>query len=68
MRVVLYERNSSKKQNVQSIEGQDKVCREYYSRKGFEIVDVYIDRNISAYKDVKKRESFQRMIKDSALH
>ena len=65
MNVVLYMRYSSDRQTEQSIEGQERVCREYCKRQGYTIVDKYIDRATSAYKDTDKRESFQQMIKDS---
>ena len=68
MRVVLYLRFSSAKQNEQSIEGQDRVCAEFCAREGHEIVDRYIDRGTSASKDIEKREAFLRMIADSARH
>ena len=65
MNVVLYLRYSSDKQTEQSIEGQQRVCTEYCKRNNLKIVDTYIDRAVSASKNVEKREDFQRMIKDS---
>lgn len=65
MNVVLYLRYSSDKQNEQSIEGQRRICEEYCQRNDMKIVDVYIDRALSASKDIEKRTDFQRMIKDS---
>jgi DNA invertase Pin-like site-specific DNA recombinase len=58
-------RYSSDRQSEQSIEGQNRVCTEYCERNGYEIVDKYIDRATSAFKDTDKRTEFQRMIKDS---
>lgn len=66
MRVVLYLRFSSAKQNEQSIEGQDRVCTEFCAREGHEIIARYIDRAASASKDIEKREAFLKMISDSA--
>ena len=65
MNVVLYLRYSSDKQNEQSIEGQQRICAEYCERNGMDIVDVYIDRALSASKNTEKRLAFQRMISDS---
>lgn len=66
MNVVLYMRYSSDKQTEQSIEGQQRVCKEFCKREGYTIVGTYIDRATSAFKDVDKRLQFQKMIKDSA--
>lgn len=65
MRVVLYMRYSSDKQTEQSIEGQTRICTAYCEQQGYEIVDTYIDRATSAFKDTDKRTEFQRMIRDS---
>ena len=66
--VVLYLRYSSEKQNEQSIEGQNRICRAYCQANDMNIVGVYIDRALSASKDVEKRFDFQKMIKDSNKH
>ena len=63
--VVLYLRYSSDKQTEQSIEGQDRVCRDYCARNDMNVVGVYIDRALSASKNTEKRDEFQRMIRDS---
>lgn len=68
MRVVLYMRYSSDKQTEQSIEGQNRVCTAFCEQMGYEIVDRYIDRATSAFKDTDKRTEFQRMIRDSERH
>ena len=65
MRVVLYMRYSSNRQTEQSIDGQDRVCTAFCEQHGYEIVDRYIDRATSAFKDTDKRTEFQRMIRDS---
>ena len=64
MDVVLYMRYSSERQTEQSIEGQDRVCREFCARMKYRIVDVYIDRALSASKNTEKRIAFQQMIED----
>ncbi len=64
-KTVLYLRYSSDKQTEQSIEGQDRVCREYCQRNDLQIVHSYIDRALSASKNVEKREQFLKMIEDS---
>ncbi len=65
MNVVLYLRYSSDRQTEQSIEGQQRVCREYCARNGMTIVGEYVDRALSAAKNTEKREMFLRMIRDS---
>lgn len=65
MRVVLYMRYSSDRQTEQSIEGQQRVCTAFCEQQGYDIVDMYIDRATSAFKDTDKRTEFQRMIRDS---
>ena len=65
MRVILYMRYSSDRQTEQSIEGQNRVCTAFCEQQGYEIVDRYIDRATSAFKDTDKRTEFQRMIRDS---
>lgn len=68
MNVVLYLRYSSERQNEQSIEGQQRVCKEFCDRNDMTIVDVYVDRALSAAKNTEKRKAFQQMIKDSEKH
>jgi len=68
MDVVLYMRYSSDRQNEQSIEGQHRVCKQFCDANGYNIVDVYIDRALSAFHDTTKRVEFQRMITDSEKH
>lgn len=65
MNVVLYLRYSSDKQNEQSIEGQRRICEAYCKQNKMNIINSYIDRALSATKNIEKRESFQQMIKDS---
>lgn len=65
MNVVLYLRYSSDKQNEQSIEGQHRICSAYCQSNNMNIVDVYVDRALSASKNTEKREQFMKMIKDS---
>ena len=65
MNVVLYMRYSSDRQTEQSIEGQQRVCTAFCQAQGYNIVDMYIDRATSAFKDTDKRTEFQRMIRDS---
>ena len=65
MRVVLYMRYSSNMQTEQSIEGQNRICTAFCEQHGYEIVERYIDRATSAFKDTDKRTEFQRMIRDS---
>ncbi len=65
MDVCLYMRYSSDRQTEQSIEGQRRVCMEFCKRQGYNVVEQYIDRATSAFKDTDKRTQFQKMIKDS---
>jgi DNA invertase Pin-like site-specific DNA recombinase len=61
----LYVRYSSNNQTEQSIEGQIRVCTEFCKHHNIKIVEVYADRATSASKDIEKRVSFLKMIKDS---
>lgn len=65
MNVCLYMRYSSDRQTEQSIDGQRRVCMDFCKRNGYKVVEQYIDRATSAYKDTEKRVQFQKMIKDS---
>ena len=64
----LYVRYSSSNQTEQSIEGQTRVCQEFCQRHNIKIVEIYADRATSASKDIEKRVSFLKMIKDSEKH
>ena len=64
LKVVLYLRYSSHKQNEQSIEGQQRICEDFAKQQGYNIIDIYIDRATSAKTD--HRPSFQKMIADAA--
>lgn len=66
MRAVLYLRYSSDKQTEQSIEGQERVCRTFCEQQSIDIVDTYIDRAVSAFKNTDNRTAFQIMIADAA--
>ena len=57
-KVVLYLRYSSDRQQETSIEGQDEVCTRFCAFNGYEIVGKYIDRAVSARKNVEKRVRF----------
>lgn len=59
-RAVIYARFSSSKQREASIEDQLRVCREWCSRNGCEVVAEYCDRARSGRTD--DRPEFQRMI------
>ena len=61
----LYVRYSSNNQTEQSIEGQVRVCRDFCERHHIRVVEIYADRATSASKNLEKRVSFLKMIKDS---
>ena len=61
-RQVIYLRVSSEKQvKNTSLASQEKACRDWCRRNGFEVVDVYIEKGVSA-KTVDRTE-FQKMLK-----
>jgi len=60
----LYLRYSSDRQNEQSPEDQEAVCRPYMERQGFAVVAVYVDRAKSGA-TVHERADFQRMLRDA---
>jgi len=53
-KVVIYLRISKNRDDQQSIENQERECREYCARKGWEVVAVKIDVGLSGYKNVKR--------------
>ena len=55
MRVVLYARYSSDNQTENSIEGQLRECGDFAQRKGYAIINTYVDRAISGKKADNKR-------------
>lgn len=63
--VCLYLRFSSERQREQSIEGQLRDCRAFCKFNNYRIVAIYVDRALTAHKDVEKRIHFQQMISDS---
>ena len=62
-RAVIYARFSSHNQRDESIDAQERACREYAERKGLQVIEVYADRAKSGTNS--ERDEFQRMIKDS---
>lgn len=64
MKGVIYARYSSDNQREESIDGQLRECRAFAEKNDIQIMDVYIDRALSAKTD--NRPDFQRMVKDSA--
>ena len=62
-RAVAYARYSTDKQTDISIEAQLSAIKEYCKRKGYELIEEYIDRAESGYR--AERESFQRMMEDA---
>lgn len=63
---VIYARFSSDKQREESIEGQVRECKAFAAANDLAIIDVYIDRALSARTD--KRPGFLQMIADSGKH
>ena len=64
-RGVIYARFSTDKQREESIEAQERACREYAAQNGIIIIEVYADRALSGKND--KRPQFQRMLRDASL-
>lgn len=60
---VLYARYSSHNQRDVSIDDQLKVCRDYCSREGIKVVNVYIDAAMTGTND--RRPDFQLMIRNA---
>ena len=63
MKGVIYARYSSDNQREESIEGQVRECKAFAEKNDIEIIEIYIDRALSAKTD--NRPDFQRLIKDS---
>ena len=62
VKAVIYARYSCELQREESIDGQVRECLAFAKSKGYEIINQYIDRAISAKTD--DRPSFQQMIRD----
>ena len=63
MKGVIYARYSSDNQREESIEGQIRECKAFAEKNDIEIIEIYIDRALSAKTD--NRPDFQRLIKES---
>lgn len=63
MNGVIYARYSSDNQREESIEGQIRECKVFAEKNDIEIIEIYIDRALSAKTD--NRPDFQRLIKES---
>lgn len=63
MKAVIYARFSCSKQREESIEDQERVCRQYAASRGWRVAKVYSDRAMSATTDA--RPSFKRMLADA---
>lgn len=62
-RCVLYLRYSSVRQREESIEAQERICSAFACGKGYDIVSVYADKELSGTSD--EREQFIQMISDA---
>ena len=65
MKGVIYARYSSDNQREESIEGQIRECKAFAEKNGIDIIEIYIDRALSAKTD--NRPDFQRLIKESGI-
>ena len=63
IKAVIYARYSCSGQREESIEGQIRECTDFAERKGYVVVNTFIDRALTGKND--KRPSFQNMIKAS---
>ena len=63
MRAVIYARFSTDKQREESIEAQERACREYAAAHKYTVVELYADRAASGKND--RRPNFQRMMRDA---
>lgn len=50
-----------------SVETQEQTIRDECKRKGWELIELYIDRGISARKQLERRKEFMRMMTDASL-
>ena len=63
-RAAIYARFSSSRQREASVEDQERVCRAYCDREGYDVVHVYADRAKSG-REATHRAAFQRMLADA---
>ena len=64
MNAVIYARYSSDKQTEQSIEGQLRECHEFAKKRGYVVIDEYIDRAMTGRSD--DRPQFLQMVADAS--
>ena len=62
-RAIIYARFSTDKQREESIEAQERACREYAAAHEYTITELYADRAASGKSD--NRKDFQRMMRDA---
>ena len=66
MRVAIYTRFSSSSQREASSEEQEKICREYAERNGYEVFKVYSDKALTGKND--DRPMFQKLLRDCSMN
>jgi site-specific DNA recombinase len=64
MRAAIYIRISRARRELLDAQRQEPPCRAFCAQQGWQVVNVYIDDNRSAYKRNIKRDAFERMLTD----
>ena len=63
--VAIYARISDDREGKESgVKNQEKACRTFVQEKGWPVKGVYIDNDISASQNKKKREDYERLLTD----
>ena len=64
VRAAIYIRISRARRELLDVQRQEPPCRSFCAEQGWQVVEVYVDDNRSAYRQGVKRDAFERMLAD----
>src|SRR5215211_5025561 len=64
MRAAIYVRISRARRELLDAQRQEPPCRAFCAQQSWQVVEVYIDDNRSAWKEGIRRDAFERMLAD----
>jgi site-specific DNA recombinase len=64
VRAAIYIRISRSRRELLDVQRQEPPCRDFCAEQGWQVVEVYIDDNRSAWKRGIRRDAFERMLAD----
>jgi site-specific DNA recombinase len=63
-RAAIYVRISRARRELLDVQRQEPPCRDFCAQQGWQVVEVYVDDNRSAWKQGIRRDAFERMLVD----